>query len=247
MTLDVLAYGATRLGIHLTLAQLEQFSAYADLLVQANRSLNLTRITERADIERRHFLDALTCALPCLTELQAGVDWRSLDVGAGGGVPGIPLAIAFPSLRMTLLEATGKKAAFLRDASDRLGLEHINVRNARAEEAGLDPVERDSYDLVVARALAPLAVALEWCLPFARIGGLVVLPRGSDLPAQLGDGRVAAETLAARLRPPIPIELPELPPGRSLVVADKLGPTPARFPRRPGLASQRPLGSTARR
>ena len=92
------------------------------------------------------------------------------------------------------------------------------------------PGERDGYELVVARALAPLPVALELCLPFAKPGGVVVLPRGSDLAGQLEDGKAAARQLGARFRPPIPLDLPELPPGRSLVVADKVGPTPGRFP-----------------
>jgi 16S rRNA (guanine527-N7)-methyltransferase len=117
------------------------------------------------------------------------------------------------------------------------------VRAERAEDAARASGESDCYDLVVARALAPLPVALEWCLPFARLGGVVVLPRGSDLVSQLQDGRYAAGQLAARLREPIPLDDPELPPGRSLVVADKLGPTPKRFPRRPGLASKQPLTS----
>jgi 16S rRNA (guanine527-N7)-methyltransferase len=164
-----------------------------------------------------------------------------IDVGSGGGLPGIPLAVAFPALQVTLLESVGKKAAFLREVVAELGLHNVTVLAGRAEEAARDPNERDAYDLVVARALAPLPVALELCLPFARPGGVVVLPRGSDLAGQLADGEAAAEQLAARLRPPIPLDDPELPPGRSLVVADKLGPTPDRYPRRPGMAAKRPL------
>src|SRR5205807_1046505 len=99
--------------------------------------------------ERRHLLDALTVALPCIDALQAGAPWRCLDVGSGGGVPGIPLAIVFPSLRVTLLESVGKKAAFLREAVAALGLSRVTVRAERAEDAARDPAERDSYDLVV--------------------------------------------------------------------------------------------------
>ena len=122
-----------------------------------------------------------------------------------------------------------------------LGLTSVSVRKGRAEEAAREQGGRGVYDLVVARALAPLPVALELCLPFARPGGLVVLPRGSDLAGQLADGEAAAGLLAARLRPPIPLDDPALPSGRSLVVADKLGPTPERYPRRPGMAAKRPL------
>ena len=280
MTLEIVAAGAARLGIALGPEQLGQLERFVELLLDRNQRLNLTRIVDPAEVERRHLLDSLTCVPPVLNQLihpnpessgsseppsppsspfageglgersvrhtaealvSEGADWRCLDVGSGGGLPGIPLAIAFPGLRMTLLESVGKKAAFLGEVVAELGLASVSVRTARAEDAARDPAERDAYDLVVARALAPLPVALELCLPFARPGGVVVLPRGSDLAGQLADGEAAARQLAARLRPPIPLDDPELPPGRSLVVADKLGPTPERFPRRPGMAAKRPL------
>src|SRR3954452_7510536 len=106
-----LAAEAASLGILLTPVQLERVAQYVELLLDANRSLNLTRIVDPDEGERRHLLDGLTCALPCLEQLQTGAAWRCIDVGSGGGVPGIPLAIAFPSLRLTLLESVGKKAA----------------------------------------------------------------------------------------------------------------------------------------
>jgi 16S rRNA (guanine527-N7)-methyltransferase len=291
--LEIVAAGAARLGITLGPTQLGQLARYVDLLLARNHRLNLTRIIEPAEVERRHLLDSLTCALPFLDRLvqtgerplptrstmgplRSGLPWgpcnqahhaapasprphgpspraegpaegsmrpgwRCIDVGSGGGLPGIPLAIAFPELQVTLLESAGKKAAFLREVVDDLGLTGVSVRSGRAEEAARDPAERDAYDLAVARALAPLPVALELCLPFVRPGGIVVLPRGSDLADQLADGEAAAEQLAARLHPPIALDDPELPPGRSLVVAEKLGPTPERFPRRPGMAAKRPL------
>jgi len=243
--LEGLARDAAALGIYLTSEQREHLARYVALLLDANRRLNLTRIVDPDEVERRHLLDGLTCALPCLDGLRSGAPWRCLDVGSGGGVPGILLAIAFPHLRMTLLEVVGKKAAFLKETAAELGLSQVTVRAERAEVAARDPAERDSYDLVVARALAPLPVALEWCLPFAREGGSVVLPRGSDLDVQLADGEAAASQLSARLRPPIPLDVPSLPPGRSLAIADKLGPAPERFPRRPGIAAKRPLRACA--
>jgi 16S rRNA (guanine527-N7)-methyltransferase len=241
MTLDIVAAGAARLHIELDPPVLDRLQRFVHLLIARNQQVNLTRIVEPAEVERRHLLDSLTCALPVLDRLSAGDELRCVDVGSGGGLPGLPLAIVFPSLRMTLLESVGKKAVFLHEAVDELGLGSVTVRTGRAEEAARDPAERDAYDLVVARALAPLPVALELCLPFARPGGIVVLPRGSDLASQLGDGRVAAGQLAGRLRPPLPLDLEELPPGRSLVIADKVRPTPRRFPRRTGLAAKRPL------
>jgi 16S rRNA (guanine527-N7)-methyltransferase len=262
---EIVAAGAARLGIALGPEQLSLMARFVALLLERNQRLNLTRIVEPAEVERRHLLDSLTCALPVLDRLprapggapgaskppqplpaplaEEGSIVRCIDVGSGGGMPGIPLAIAFPGLQMTLLESVGKKAAFLREAVAGLSLTNVAVRTGRAEDAAREPAERDAYDLVVARALAPLPVALELCLPFAKPGGIVVLPRGSDLAGQLADGEAAAKQLAARLRAPIPLEDPDLPPGRSLVVADKLGPTPARFPRRPGMPAKHPLTS----
>jgi 16S rRNA (guanine527-N7)-methyltransferase len=241
VTFEIVAAGAARLGIALGPEQLSLMARFVAFLLERNQRLNLTRIVDPADVERRHLLDSLTCALPVLDALRAGAPWRCIDVGSGGGLPGIPLAIAFPGLQMMLLESVGKKAAFLRDAVTDLGLTTVAVHTGRAEDAGREPAERDAYDLVVARALAPLPVALELCLPFAKPGGIVVLPRGSDLAGQRADGEAAAKQLAARLRPPIPLEDPDLPPGRSLVVADKLGPTPTRFPRRAGMPAKQPL------
>jgi len=232
VTLDLLATGATRLGIVLDPVQVGLLERYVELLLAANQRINLTRIVEPDEIERRHLLDALTVALPCLDALRSGVPWWCLDVGSGGGVPGIPLAIVFPSLRVTLLESVGKKAAFLRDAVAELGLSQVTVRAERAEDAARDPAERHHQGV---------AVALELCLPFVRPSGILVLPRGSDLDAQRAGGEEVAGLLAARLRPPIPLDVPELPPGRRLIVADKLGPTPKRFPRRAGMAAKNPL------
>jgi 16S rRNA (guanine527-N7)-methyltransferase len=253
VTLEIVAAGAARFGIALRQEQRARMAHYVELLLARNQQLNLTRIVEPAEIERRHLLDSLTCVLPWLDRLRQASDrplpsssphgkgFQVIDVGSGGGLPGIPLAIAFPELQVTLLESAGKKAAFLREVVADLELTGVSVRTGRAEEAARDPAERDVYDVVVARALAPLTVALELCLPFARAGGLAVLPRGSDLAEQFADGETAAEQLAARLRPPIPLDDPELPPGRSLVVADKLDVTPDRYPRRPGMAAKRPL------
>jgi len=242
VTLEIVSAGASSFGLRLAPDALDRLARFVELLLAANQRLNLTRIVEPAEVERRHLLDSLTCALPVLDALQAGAAWRCLDVGSGGGLPGIPLAIAFPALQVTLLEATGKKAAFLRDALADLQLSSASVVAERAEDAARNPLHRDAYDLGAFGELAPLDVALEWCLPFVRPGGVLVLPRGSDLEAQLPGGWIAAKALSARLRPPIPLDLADLPPGRALVVADKLGRTPRAYPRRPGLASRRPLG-----
>ena len=241
MDVSALTRGAAELGIDLDEAQLRRFAVYAAELVVWNRRVNLTRIVDPVAIQERHFLDSLTCALPVLAELESGPSWRCVDVGSGAGFPGLPLAIAFPSLRVTLLEATSKKVAFLEHLVCVLELTGVTVLAGRAEELARDPRHRDGYALACARALAPLPVALELCLPFVRPGGLLVLPRGSDLIAQLDDGQFAAAKLGGRMRAPLPVAAGGLPPGRALVVADKLDPTDPRYPRRAGRAASRPL------
>jgi 16S rRNA (guanine527-N7)-methyltransferase len=240
--LDLLLREAAALGIELTDRQRDQFARYATELADWNRRVNLTRVVDAEAVQARHFLDSLTCALPILAELVAGTAWACVDVGSGAGFPGLPLRIAFPSLTMVLIEATAKKARFLDHLVALLGLSGVMVLPSRAEEAARDPAHRHAYDLAVARALAPLPVALELCLPFVRPGGRLILPRGSDLGAQLEDGRAAAWELGARLEPPIPLAVPALPAGRTLVVAEKIRLTDERYPRRTGVAAKRPLG-----
>lgn len=242
MESDLLRRGAHALGIGLGVSQLDQFAVYASELAAWNRRVNLTRIDEPDQVQVRHFLDSLTCAVPIRSELARGAAWRCVDVGSGAGFPGLPLRLVFPNLAMVLIEATAKKTAFLQHVVARLELSNVAVVTARAEELARHPDHRDGYDLAVARALAPLSVALEWCLPFIRPGGRLILPRGSDHESQHEAGRVAARELGAELRPPLAVTAPDLPSNRSLAIADKLVATPERYPRRVGIAAKRPLG-----
>ena len=153
-----LADGARDLGIPLTDDQLEAFQVYYETLIDWNSRVNLTRITDYEAVQVKHFLDSLSC-LPVIEQVSADAGWvsgaspRTIDVGAGAGFPGVPLKIAMPRLRLALLEATGKKAEFLRYLVGRLGLADVSVSKARAEEAGQDPAHRAGYDLALARAL----------------------------------------------------------------------------------------------
>lgn len=242
MELGRLTRGAAEIGIALDEPALRRFGMYADELVAWNRRVNLTRVVDPEGVQIRHFLDSLTCALPVLAELAGGSAWDCIDVGSGAGFPGLPLAIAFPTLRMLLLEATAKKVEFLQHVAAHLGLSGVIPLQGRAEELARDAAHRDRYDLAVARALAPLSTALELCLPLVRPGGRLILPRGSDLPSQVDAGRRAARELGAELGPPVPLALLGAPPNRALIVAEKTAPTNPRFPRRVGMAGKRPLG-----
>src|SRR4051794_18700331 len=177
---DSLIDAAARLGIELSQGQLARFDQLGAALREGNQRVNLTRITAPAEFEVRHVLDSLSAAVPLLDRLRVGEALRLVDVGSGGGMPGLPLKIAFPSLRLTLVESVNKKADFLRETVAQLGLTEVEVVAERAELAGRNPVHRDTYDWATARALATLPVVIELCAPFLGAGGLLVAQRSGN-------------------------------------------------------------------
>ena len=217
----------------------ERAVAYAGLLLEANRRLNLTRVTDPGEVARLHLLDALA-ALPLL---DAAAPSTALDLGSGGGVPGIPLALARPAVRWLLVDSVRKKAEVLGSMVGELGLANVTIVTERAELLGRADDHRERYDLVAARACAALPVLAELALPLLAVGGILVawkgplaagdteLERGSAAIGELGGG-------PADLRPAGPAALG----GHTFVVVRKERPTPPRYPRRPGEPSRRPLG-----
>ena len=241
-----LADGARALGISLTDDQLNAFQVYYETMIAWNARVNLTRITDYEAVQVKHFLDSLSClaaverhSLP-LAHV-AGPGLCAIDVGSGAGFPGLPLKIAFPALRLTLLEATGKKTVFLQALVERLELSGVTVVNARAEEAGQDPAHRERYDLALARALAEMATLAELTLPLVRVGGLVVAQKGEDPSAEVQAAQSAIQTLGGRTREVRPVTVPGLEAARHLVVLEKLSATPHPYPRRPGIPAKRPF------
>jgi len=243
---QVLARDAAALGLPLDAEQLAAFERYAERLLAANQRVNLTAIVDPAAVETRHFLDSLTCALPLLARWgspEAIPALRCVDVGSGGGFPALPLKLALPQLRCTLVESTAKKARFLEDLVAELGLDGVEVCAERAETLGQQAAHREAYDLALARALAPLPTLLELTLPFLRPGGLLVAPRRGDDAADRRAGEAASRLLGGGPLRIAPVALPALADGRVLTVVEKLRPTPAAYPRRPGLPAKRPLAS----
>lgn len=243
--LSLFRAAASRLGVNLSALQLERFQHYGELLLTWNERMNLTAITAPTAIQNLHFLDALT-----LVPVVRG--WRRasgmaaptlLDVGSGAGMPGFALKVALPELQVTLLDGTGKRVKFLQRAIDDLELEGIGAVQGRAETLAHDPEWREWFDLVTARALARLPLLLEWCLPLARVGGLVLAPKAGDIASELADGCRAAGELGGSVRPPIAITAPEL-PNRLIVAIDKSRRTPALYPRPAGQPRRNPLGVT---
>ncbi|HZU76594.1 MAG TPA: 16S rRNA (guanine(527)-N(7))-methyltransferase RsmG [Dehalococcoidia bacterium] len=230
---------ARALGILPDELVLKRFDRYEALLIEHGSRFNLTAVRDPAGIRRRHFEEslALGVALTARGTLQGRE--RVIDVGSGAGLPGIPLAIAWPGLRLTLLEATGKKAAFLSLAVRELDLHRVQVVALRAEDAARLPELRERFDLAVARAVARLNALAELLLPFVRVGGAIAAVKGSRTEEEVADARRALRLCGGSEPQLVPL------PGSSaplrLVVATKLRPTPAAYPRRAGVPVHDPL------
>lgn len=228
--------GAARLGVALSPSQLAVFEVYAAVLREWSPRLNLTRISAPMEIVRTHFLDSLACLAADPTPQGA----RLLDVGSGAGFPGVPLKIARPDLRLTLLEGRRRRAAFLDLLVAKLGIT-AEVVHARAEILGHTSEWRECFDRVVSRAAASLPLLLELCIPFTRVGGRAVLPKGPTAREEVVRSRRALELLGGEV---VAVRRIPLGPGmnpRNIVVVQKVRSTPDRFPRRAGVAKKRPL------
>jgi 16S rRNA (guanine527-N7)-methyltransferase len=226
---------AARANVALTDAQHGQLSQYLDLLLAANARMNLTRITDRAQAEIQHVADALTL-LPHLPPQAHAL----ADVGSGGGVPGVPLAIARPDVRITLIEATKKKAAFLRDAVAQLKVTNVRVLDQRAEDAGRAATTRESFDVAVARAVATIDWLAEWCLPLLRPDGKMLAMKGPKVSDELPTATVAIRVLGGGAAVVHPVDLPGA-EHHVIVEIVKQCKTDPRYPRPATMAKVKPL------
>ena len=250
--MELLCEEAKAIGLVLGTRHLAQFDLYYRELAAWNERLNLTAIVGYEAVQRKHFLDSLSCLLafptasrgagvPSTMQLQHDTHGLSLlDVGSGAGFPGLPLKIMLPEAKVTLIESIGKKVAFLRHMIQILDLRDVEVIQGRAEEIAHQPSQRERYDVVAARAVAQLAVLSEYCLPFCRVGGRMIAQKGEDAQAETEQSRAAIERLGGRLVVVKPVDL-GLGLDRYLVVMDKVGRTPDLYPRRVGVPSKRPL------
>jgi len=239
--MDALIAGARELGVTLADCHLDAFETCYRELVDWNQRFNLTAITDWEGVLVRHFLDSLSClmALP-RAELAAGA--QVIDVGAGAGFPGLALRIVCPGMRLTLLEATGKKVTFLEHMVRVLGLNEVEVIHGRAEELGRDPVRRERYDWALARAVAEMPTLAEYLLPLVRVGGGMLAQKGEGAAAEVHEAEAAIVALGGRVRQLVPVELRGLAETRYLVVVDKVAATPEKYPRRPGVPRKSPIG-----
>ena len=227
LPLDILEAGASELGIELTDEQLAQFDAFCAFMLETNAKFNLTRITQPEEIVTKHLLDSLLC----LRALELGQGARLIDIGTGAGFPGVPIKIARPDLRVTLLDATSKKVRFLSEAIERLGLQGISPVHARAEDLAHEKDHRERYDAVFARALSELKTAAELCLPFVRLGGHFVAQKGPEIDEETDQARPIIGQLGGLIEKTVRTHIPGTDIARTLGVMVKAKPTPAQFPR----------------
>lgn len=234
---DKFEKGLYELGINLSLKQREQFDKYYELLVEWNKVMNLTGITEYDEVNLKHFIDSLSVARV--------VDMKSvkrvIDVGTGAGFPGIPLKIAFPDTEILLLDSLNKRVKFLNEVITTLGLENITAIHGRAEDIAKNKSYREQFDLCVSRAVANLSTLCEYSLPFLWISGSFVSYKGEYSENEIKQAEKAVDILGGKISKIDRFKLPGTDMGRSLIKIDKVKKTPGKYPRKAGLPAREPI------
>lgn len=227
----------TLFHVRLTGRQVAALVTYERELLEWNHKFNLTAIRDEAGIRTKHFLDSFSCVLAWKTTPPL----RLIDIGTGAGFPGIPLKILYPHMQVTLVESVGKKAMFCQHIVRLLGLEKIEVVQARAEALGQMREHREQYDWGVARAVANLRVLAEYLLPLIQVGGVMLAQKGESGPAEIHAAGNALNLLGGKVRQLLPVTLPGVVEERYLVLIDKVAATPPAYPRKPGMPAKKPL------
>lgn len=229
--------GMVYLGITLSDIQLEQFIRYYESLIEKNRVMNLTAITDFDEVVQKHFIDSLA--------LIKSIDLKHvssiIDVGTGAGFPGIPLKIVFPSLKVTLMDSLNKRVCFLKDVIEMLNFSGIEALHSRAEDLARDPNYREAYDLSVSRAVANLNSLSEYCLPFVKIDGYFISYKSGKIEDELETGKKAIQILGGRLENVEKFQLPESDISRSLICIKKVKKCSGIYPRKAGMPTSSPL------
>lgn len=224
-------------GIELDVEQLYKFERYYEMLVEKNKVMNLTAITEKNEVIDKHFVDSLA-----FIKTECGLSRKKiLDLGTGAGFPGIPLKIAFPKLEIVLLDSLNKRVRFLNEVIENLHLEGIQAVHGRAEDFAKKVEYRESFDYVVSRAVANLAVLSEYCIPYVAEGGYFCPYKSGDVKEEAKQAKNAIKILGGTLETIISFDIPDTNMKRTILKIKKEKATPKRFPRKAGMPSKEPI------
>ena len=234
---NVLTEKVKELSIVLNDKQIQQFEQYYNILVEWNKVMNLTAITEYEEVVEKHFLDSLTI----VNAIHVKKIETLIDVGTGAGFPGIPLKIAFPHLKVTLLDSLNKRIKFLNEVINLLELNDIKAIHGRAEDYAKQAEYREQYDICVSRAVANLATLSEYCLPYVKVDGLFVPYKSGEIDEELKSSEKAVSILGGKVEEVVKFQLPGTDIGRSFVKIHKIKETKKKYPRKAGMATKEPL------
>ena len=229
--------GLKELELELNEDQIQQFYDYYELLVEWNKVMNLTAITEFEDELKKHFVDSLSLVKVIKLDGQSKV----IDLGTGAGIPGITLKFAFPEVEIVLLDALNKRITFLNEVIEKLGLKSISAYHGRAEDFGVNKAYRGSFDLCVSRAVANLSTLSEYCMPFVKIGGSFISYKSGKIEEELENSVKAIKLFGGKLNQVSSFTLPGSDIERTLVVIDKVKETPNAYPRAAGKPAKEPI------
>lgn len=231
-----------KINIDITDKQVSQFSTYYEMLIEKNKVMNLTAITEKEDVIVKHFIDSVAI-IPYLKEKQilSGKDISIIDIGTGAGFPGIPLKIMLPDVNVTLLDSLNKRVGFLNEVINELDLKKISAIHGRAEDIAVDNTHREKYDLCVSRAVANLSTLSEYCLPFVKVGGYFISYKAGDSEEEINKSKNAIKLLGGKINKVEDFILPESDACRVFVMIKKLESTNKKYPRKAGVPSKKPL------
>ncbi len=229
--------GLNKLKIDLSEQQIQQFLKYYEMLIEKNKVMNLTAITEFEDVVEKHFLDSLSL----IQQIELYQELKVLDLGTGAGFPGIPLKIAFPNLNIVLMDSLNKRINFLNEVIEDLQLKNIVAVHGRAEEMARKTEYRENFDLCVSRAVANLASLSEYCLPFVTQGGSFISYKSGEIEEELSQSKKAIFVLGGKIESVKKFRLVETDAERSFVQIKKVKKTPKTYPRKAGTPSKNPI------
>lgn len=237
MSNDKLQQGLTEIGVHASKEAVEKLELLKALLIEWNEKINLTAITEPAEVDIKHFIDSATCLSTGYIKDGA----RVIDVGTGAGFPGVPVKVLNESLEITLLDSLNKRIKYLQDVSEKLGLKGVTLVHSRAEDGGSNKAYREKYDIALSRAVAAMNVLCEYCLPFVKVGGYFICQKGPSYKEELENAQRAIEILGGRLKEVKGYQLPGSDITHYIIIVEKIRETPTKYPRKAGKPAAEPL------